>query len=144
MPLHRDEDIAALLRRTQRIAVVGASDNPERASYGVMRRLIAQGYDVFPVNPRLAGEMILGQTVAATLADVPQPIDMVDVFRRSEDVPDVVDAAIAAGAHAVWMQLGVVHADAAAKAERAGLAVVMDRCPKIELARLEIAPRARA
>ena len=143
MPLHQDADIANLLTNMRSIAVVGASDDPAKASYGVMQRLIAQGYDVYPVNPRLAGQKILGQNVAADLASLPAPVDMVDVFRRSEDVPAVVDAAIAAGARAVWMQLGVIHAEAAAKAETAGLDVVMDRCPKIELARLHIAPRPR-
>ena len=144
MPLTQDSDIAHLLTHVRSIAVVGASDNAARPSYGVMQRLIAQGYDVYPVNPRLAGEIILGQRVGAELSDLQAPVDMVDVFRRSEDVPAVVDAAIAHGARAIWMQLGVVHAEAAAKAEAAGLDVVMDRCPKIELARMHIAPRPRA
>jgi len=143
MPLTQDADIANLLTHIRSIAVVGASDKPARASYGVMQRLMAQGYDVYPVNPNLAGQMILGQIVVAELADLKTPVDMVDVFRRSEDVPPVVDAAIATGARAIWMQMGVIHEQAAAKAEAAGLDVVMDRCPKIELARLHIAPRPR-
>lgn len=144
MPLTQDADIARLLTHTRTIAIVGASDNPARASYGVMQRLMAQGYDIFPVNPRLAGTAILGRPVVAALSDLAAPVDLVDVFRRSEDVPAVVDAAIAQGARAIWMQLGVVHEAAAAKAEAAGLDVVMDRCPKIELARLHIAPRPHA
>jgi uncharacterized protein len=136
MPLTADADIARLLETTRTIALVGASDRPERAAHEVMGVLLAHGYHVIPVNPLLAGQVIHGQTVMATLADIAEPIDMVDVFRRSEFVSEVVDDAIAAGAKAVWTQLDVIDHKAAARAEAAGLAVVMDRCPKIELRRL--------
>jgi predicted CoA-binding protein len=143
MPLETDAQIRALLEGTERIALVGASANPERPSHRVMGKLIAHGYRVIPVNPGLAGQTLLGQTVVATLAEA-GPVDLVDIFRRSEEAGAVVDEAIAAGARAVWMQLGVVNAEAAARAEAAGLAVVMDRCPAIEIPRLGIAPRATA
>ncbi|CAN5208286.1 CoA-binding protein [soil metagenome] len=138
MPLTAPEDIRALLTETRTIALVGASDRPDRASYGVMKALIDHGYDVTPVNPALVGKSIHGKTVVATLGDVSGSIDMVDIFRNSEAAGDVVDDAIAAGARAVWMQLGVINEAAAARAEAAGLKVVMDHCPKIELARLNI------
>ncbi len=138
MPLTQDRDIAALLRSTRRIALVGASAKPERPSHGVMRVLLDHGYDVVPVNPGLAGQSIHGRTAVATLGDVSPPADMVDIFRDSAAAGGIVDAAIAHGARSVWMQIGVVDADAAARAEAAGLAVVMDHCPKIELARLRV------
>lgn len=136
MPLTTDQDIAALLQGTRHIALVGASNRPERAAFGVMQFLIDHDYDVTPVNPALAGEQIHGRAVVATLAEVAQAIDLVDIFRNSDAAGEVVDDAIAAGAKAVWMQLGVINPDAAARAEAAGLAVVMDRCPKIEIGRL--------
>jgi uncharacterized protein len=134
--LTTDTDIARLLESVQTIALVGASDRPDRAAHEVMGMLLAHGYHVVPVNPALAGQVIHGQTVVAALADVAEPIDMVDVFRRSEFVSGVVDEAIAVGARAVWTQLGVIDHEAAARAEAAGLDVVMDRCPKIEIRRL--------
>ena len=134
--LSTDAGIAALLGRVTRIALVGASDNPARAAHGVMRFLLARGYEVVPVNPMLAGQDLLGQRVLAALADIEGRIDMVDVFRRADAVPEIVEEAIAVGAGAIWMQLGVVHDAAAARAVTAGLDVVMDRCPKIEMARL--------
>jgi len=136
MVLTRDEDISELLQTARTIALVGASDNPGRASFGVMKFLQAQGYRVIPVNPRITGEHVHGEFVWRELAQIGEPIDIVDVFRNSEDAAGVVDEAIAVGAKAVWMQLGVINAGAAAKAEAAGLKVVMDRCPKIEFARL--------
>ena len=138
MPLTADADIARLLETTRTIALVGASDRPERAAHEVMGMLLRHGYRVVPVNPQLAGQTIHGQTVVASLADVGEPIDLVDVFRRSEFVSEVVEEAIAVGAKAVWTQLGVIDHAAAARAEAAGLSVVMDRCPKIEIRRLGI------
>ena len=138
MPLTADADIARLLEQTNTIALVGASDRPDRAAHEVMGMLLAHGYHVIPVNPALAGQVIHGQTVVATLADVAEPIDMVDVFRRSEFVAGVVDDAIAVGAKAVWTQLDVIDHAAAARAEAAGLEMVMDRCPKIEIRRLRL------
>lgn len=123
--------VAALLGRTRRIAVVGASNRPERASFGVMRFLLGRGYEVVPVNPGLAGQLIHGQAVVATLAEA-APLDMVDVFRRSEEAGAVADEAVRLGAKSVWMQLGVRDDAAGARAEAAGLAVVMDACPVIE------------
>ena len=122
---------AALLGRTRRIAVVGASNKPERASFGVMRFLLDRGYEVVPVNPGLAGGTIHGIPVVATLAEA-APLDMVDVFRRSAEAGAVSDEAVRLGAKSVWMQLGVRDDAAAARAEAAGVAVVMDACPVIE------------
>lgn len=136
MPLTNDAAIADLLGRTRNIALVGASDRPDRASFGVMAFLQHHGYRVFPVNPVLAGNMIHGERVLATLANVPVPIDLVDVFRNSAAADAVVDDAIAVGAKAIWMQLGVINLAAAERAEGVGIAVVMDRCPKIEIPRL--------
>ena len=138
MPLTRDEDIAELLQSTRTIALLGASDNPGRASYGVMKFLQDHGYQVIPVNPRITGEHVHGEFVWRDLAQIGEPIDLVDIFRKSSEVGPLVDDAIAAGAKAVWMQLGVVDEAAAARAEAAGLKVVMDRCPKIEIARLRL------
>lgn len=135
-----DDLIPDILRRAKRIALVGASDNPSRASHGVMKFLLAKGHEVIPVNPQLAGKDILGQRVAASLADVEGPIEMVDIFRNSADALGVVREAIAEkdrlAIEAIWMQLGVVNPVAAAEARAAGLLVVMDRCPKIEYYRL--------
>ena len=139
MPLTRDEDISQLLKEARTIALVGASDNPGRASFGVMKFLQNQGYRVIPVNPRITGEHVHGEFVWRELAQIGEPIDIVDIFRNSEDAAGTVDEAIAVGAKAVWMQLGVVNEEAATKAEAAGLKVVMDRCPKIEIARLGLA-----
>lgn len=140
MPLTSPDAIRTLLLETRTIALVGASDRPDRASYGVMKALLDHGYDVTPVNPVLAGKSIFGRTVVATLGDVVGSIDLVDIFRNSEAAGEAVDAAIAVGAKSVWMQLGVINDGAAKRAEAAGLKVVMDRCPKIEFARLGIAP----
>ncbi len=136
MPLETDDAIRALLQSTRTIALVGASPKPERDSNRVMRFLLDQGYRVIPINPGLAGQLIHGQMVRARLVDIEETIDLVDVFRNSEAAGDVVDEAIEAGAKSVWMQLGVINAKAAHHAEAAGLRVVMDRCPKIEIPRL--------
>ena len=136
MPLTRDEDIAALLRNARTIAMIGASDRPDRASHGVMKFLQDRGYRVYPVNPRITGEHVHGEFVWRELGQIGEHIDIVDIFRNSAEAGAAVDEAIAAGAGAVWMQLGVIDEEAAARAEAAGLKVVMDRCPKIEIARL--------
>lgn len=133
---HSDADIRAILGEARVIAMVGASSNPLRPSYFVMKYLQSKGYRVIPVNPARAGQALLGETFVASLADVPVPVDMVDIFRKPEAAGAASDEAIAIGARFVWMQLGIVDAAAAARAERAGLKVVMDRCPKIEYARL--------
>jgi predicted CoA-binding protein len=138
MPLTTDDEIAQLLRETRTIALVGASDRPNRPSYGVMRTLQDHGYRVFPVNPQITGEHVHGEYVWRELAQIGEPIDLVDIFRNSAAAGDAVDEAIAAGAKAVWMQLGVIDEAAAARAEAAGLKVVMDRCPAIEIPRLGI------
>jgi predicted CoA-binding protein len=130
-----DDTIRTILENTQRIALVGASAKPDRPSFGVMGFLIAHGYDVTPVNPGLAGKAIQGRAVVAALADA-APIEMVDVFRASDQVGPVVDEAIGLGAKVIWMQLGVVDQAAAERARAAGITVVMDRCPVIETARL--------
>lgn len=142
MPIDDDLSLAALLAGSRTIAVIGASDRPERASFGVMRFLLDRGWRVLPVNPRLSGGEILGQAVRSSLSEINEPIDIVDVFRRSEEAGGVVDEAIGAAAKAVWLQLGVIDEDAAERAEGAGLQVVMDRCIKIDAARLGVHPSA--
>jgi len=137
MPI-TDALLRHVLTTTKRIAVVGASNKPDRPSYGVMKFLIAQGFDVTPVNPGLAGGNILDRAVVATLEEA-GPLDMVDIFRNSADAAGAVDDAIRLGAQTVWLQLGVVNHEAEAKAREAGLNVVMDRCPAVEMPRLGIA-----
>lgn len=139
MTLTSDEDIADLLANARTIAMVGASDRPGRASFGVMKFLQQHGYRVLPVNPRITGEHVHGEYVWRDLSQIGVPIDIVDIFRRSDSAGEAVDEAIRIGAKAVWMQLGVIDEDAARRAEQAGLKVVMNRCPKIEIARLGLA-----
>ena len=136
MPLTRDEDIRELLTNARTIAMVGASDRPNRPSHGVMKILQDHGYRVIPVNPQITGEHVHGEFVWRELSQIGEPIDIVDIFRRPQAAGEAVDEAIAAGAKAVWLQLGVINEVAAAKAEAAGLKVVMNRCPKIEIMRL--------
>jgi uncharacterized protein len=140
MPLTSDQDIADLLAHTRTIAMVGASDRPDRPSYGVMKFLQSHGYRVLPVNPQITGEHVHGEYVWRELAQIEEPIDMVDIFRRPMAAGEAVDEAIAIGAKSVWLQIGVINEEAAARAEAAGLKVVMDRCPKIEIPRLGVAP----
>ncbi len=132
--------IRQLLLTTRRIALVGASVNPARASNGVMGFLLARGYDVIPVNPVHAGQSVHGQRIVASL-DEAAPLDLVDLFRASQHVLAPMRDAIRLGARAVWMQLGVVNEQAAEEARAAGVAVVMDRCPKIEWHRLGLPAR---
>lgn len=141
MPLETGQEIADLLTTAKTIALVGASANPARDSHEVMAFLQGQGYRVIPVNPGLAGQKLLGETVVAKLSDIDERIDLVDIFRNSEAAGGVVDEAIAARAGAVWMQLGVINPEAASRAEAAGLKVVMDHCPKIEIPRLGLLKR---
>ncbi len=131
-----DGYIRDILRNCKIFAMVGASPNQVRPSYFVLKYLLAKGYRVFPVNPGHAGKQICGQTVYAKLADIPEPVEIVDVFRNSEAALEVTREAIAIGAKVVWMQLGVRNDEAAQLAEAAGLRVVMNRCPKIEYGRL--------
>lgn len=138
MPLTRDEDIAELLSETRTIAMIGASDRPDRPSYGVMKYLQDRGYRVIPVNPQITGEHVHGEFVFRELSQIGEPIDLVDIFRRPQAAGEAVDEAIAAGAKAVWMQIGVINEEAAARAEAAGLKVVMNKCPKIEIPRLGV------
>jgi len=141
MPLTRDEDIAELLANARTIAMVGASDRPGRPSNGVMRFLQSHGYRVLPVNPHITGEHVHGEYVWRELAQIGEPIDIVDIFRRPQAAGEAVDQAIFAGAKAAWLQIGVIDEQAAERAEAAGLKVVMDRCIKIEIMRLRIERR---
>ncbi len=135
-----DSEIRDILLTTRRIAVVGASDRPERPSFGVSGFLVDRGYAVTPVNPGIAGRALHGATTVATLDDA-APLDMVDVFRRSQDAGAVVDEAIRLGARSVWLQLGVSDPAAGERARAAGLRYVEDRCPVIEWRRLGLPPR---
>lgn len=140
MPTYTDDFLKRILTTTKVIAIVGVSANPVRPSYYVARYLGLKGFRVIPVNPGLAGQELFGERVHATLSDIPDaiPVDMVDIFRRSEAVPEIVDEALASlpALRTIWMQIGVMHAEAAATAEARGIDVVQDRCPKIEYQRL--------
>ncbi|MFC3579407.1 CoA-binding protein [Sphingomonas hylomeconis] len=139
MPLTSDTEIKTLLEGARTIALVGASDRPDRPSYRVMKTLQDHGYRVIPVNPQITGEHLHGEFVFRELAQLGDPIDIVDIFRNSAAAGEAVDQAIAIGAKAVWMQLGVINHEAAARAEAAGLQVVMDRCPAIDIPALGVA-----
>ena len=130
--------IRNILQTVKTIALVGASANEVRPSYFVMKYLIDKGYDVIPVNPGLAGQQILGQTISASLGDIPKPVDMVDIFRNSDAAGPITDEALALSPkpRVIWMQLSVRNDEAAARAEAAGLQVVMNRCPKMEYGKL--------
>ena len=136
MPQYPDDLIKRILRSVKTIAMVGASGNDMRPSYFAMMYLLAKGYVIHPINPSLAGKKILGQTVYASLKDVPAPVDMVDIFRAADAAPGIVKEALGEkdrlGIKVIWMQLGVISEEARQLAEDAGLTVVMDRCPKIE------------
>lgn len=136
MAINDEGEIRALLNQPRRIAMIGASPNPARDSHRVLAFLVAQGHEVIAVNPGHAGSTIAGAPVVAELSEITPPADIVDIFRNSEAAAEAVDQAISHGAKAVWMQLGVINPAAAARADAAGLVVVMDRCPKIEIPRL--------
>ena len=136
MRLESDEAIAQLLVQAKRIALVGASAKPERPSHRVMQFLLDEGYEVFPINPGLAGQKLLGQTVYASLAALPTRADMADIFRDATSLPEVTQEVVDAGIPAIWTQLGVVHSEAERTAVDAGLQAVVDRCPAIEIPRL--------
>jgi len=135
---YSNDTIRSILSSVTTVAMVGASANEVRPSYFVLKYLLDRGYRVHPINPGLAGKEILGQTVYGTLRDVPEPIDMIDIFRNAEAAGAIVDEALALvpKPKVIWMQLSVRNDEAAARAEAAGLQVVMNRCPKIELGRL--------
>ena len=133
---YSEDYIRGILNDVRTIAMVGASSSTIRPSYFAMKYLLEKGYEVIPVNPREAGTELLGQTVYESLSDIPVPVDMVDIFRNSEAAGPLTDEAIEIGAKVVWMQLTVRNEDAAARAEAAGLKVVMDRCPKMEYGKL--------
>ncbi|MEM6388103.1 MAG: CoA-binding protein [Pseudomonadota bacterium] len=136
---YSDAFLRRVLEEGQVIAMVGASTNPVRASFFVASYLTARGRRIIPINPAQAGQELFGETVLADLSEIKEQVDMVDIFRRSEHVPEIVETALKTlkpGLKSIWMQFGVIHEEAAAQAQAAGLAVVMDRCPKVELARL--------
>jgi predicted CoA-binding protein len=135
---YSDAHLRMILRRTKRVAVVGVSTNPVRPSYYVARYLSLKGFTVIPVNPGHAGKMLFGSRIKASLSDIDSPVDMVDIFRKSDAVAPIVDEALSAcpDLKTIWMQIGVQHPEAAAKAEARGIDVVMNRCPKIEYQRL--------
>ena len=139
-----DDEIRDILNSVRVIALVGWSLNPDRPSHGVAAYLAREGYRVIPVNPGHAGRMALGEVVQPSLLAIAGPVDMVDIFRRSEEVGPVVDDAIKIGARVVWMQLGVINDPAATRARTAGLCVVMNRCPAIERPRLGMSSKAQS
>lgn len=136
--MYSDDHLKTVLTRMRVVAVVGVSANPVRPSYFVARYLRLKGIQVVPVNPGLAGQVLFGETVYASVADIPFDVDMVDIFRRSDAVPDIVDASLARwpDLETIWMQIGVEHAQAADVAQARGVTVIQNRCPKIEYQRL--------
>ena len=138
MTKYSDDFLKSILNKVKTVAVVGVSSNPVRPSYFVARYLTLKGYTVIPVNPGLEGQVLFGQEVKASLSDIQTPVDMVDIFRRSDAVPAIVDEALAAfpDLAAIWMQIGVQHTEAAQKAQARGVDVVQNLCPKIEYQRL--------
>ncbi|MFT5799629.1 MAG: putative CoA-binding protein [Candidatus Azotimanducaceae bacterium] len=138
MTEYSDDFLKSILNKVKTVAVVGVSSNPVRPSYFVARYLTLKGYTVIPVNPGLEGQVLFGQEVKASLSDIQTPVDMVDIFRRSDAVPAIVDEALAAfpDLAAIWMQIGVQHTEAAQKAQARGVDVVQNLCPKIEYQRL--------
>tara|TARA_B110000208_G_scaffold190359_1_gene254063 strand:+ start:887 stop:1357 length:471 start_codon:yes stop_codon:yes gene_type:complete len=138
MTEYSDDFLKSILNKVKTVAVVGVSSNPVRPSYFVARYLTLKGYTVIPVNPGLEGQVLFGQEVKASLSDIQTPLDMVDIFRRSDAVPAIVDEALAAfpDLAAIWMQIGVQHTEAAQKAQARGVDVVQNLCPKIEYQRL--------
>ena len=135
---HSDQQITDILHSVKTIALIGASNKEERASFRVMKFMQDKGFRVIPVSPRLAGETLLGETVYESLEAITQPIDMIDLFVNSERVAPLMDAAIALSPSVIWMQIGVINQVAADQAQSAGIDVVMDRCPKKEIARLDL------
>lgn len=142
MPVHHPDQIRTILETARTIALVGASEKLRRPSHEVMAFLQHQGYRVIPVNPRLAGQTLLGETVYADLTSVPEPVDMADLFLAPARTDAVIDEAIALNIPVLWLQVGVINEAGAARAEAAGLTVVMDRCPKQEIPKLGIRPMA--
>jgi len=136
-----DSELKTLLTQARTIAMIGASSNPEKASYGIMQQLQKRGFRVIPINPRETE--VLGERAYASLADVKEPIDIVDVFRRAEDTPAIADEAVKVGARALWLQTGIVNDEAAARAEAGGLLAVMDACIAATHALLQVPPKAR-
>ena len=136
-----DSELKTLLTQARTIAMIGASSNPEKASYGIMQQLQKRGFRVIPINPRETE--VLGERAYASLADVKEPIDIVDVFRRAEDTPAIADEAVKVGARALWLQTGIANDEAAARAEAGGLLAVMDTCIAATHALLQVPPKAR-
>jgi len=139
VPIENDQGLRDILTSVRTIALVGASEKTSRPSHEVMEYLQRQGYRIIPVNPRLAGKQVLGETVYADLASIPEPVDMTELFLAPERTDAVIDQAIAENIPVLWLQIGVINEAGAERAEQAGLKVVMDRCPKREIPRLKIA-----
>jgi predicted CoA-binding protein len=140
MPVEHPEEIRKILGEVRTIALVGASDKPHRPSHEVMAYLQGRGYRVIPINPKLAGQTLLGETVYPDLASLPVAVDMAELFLASERTDPVMDAAVAEKIPVIWLQIGVINKEGADRAEAAGARVVMDRCPKQEIPRLGIPP----